>query len=153
MVHIYAAQYFWVMSYWLCPTDCVWSKFLSDEKLGTLRNISWNFESNPSSHYKGVVQKRFWSRPTDRVWCKTRDLKKHFLKSWAQYFFVTSCLLCPNDRVRSKFLSDAKLGTLNFLPNPSSHCKGVVRKNFCFALQTKKFNIFDRQMDEKNMQI
>ena len=29
MVHIYAAQYFLVTSYWRCPTDRVWSKFLS----------------------------------------------------------------------------------------------------------------------------
>ena len=29
MVHIYAAQYFLVTSYWQCPTDRVWSKFLS----------------------------------------------------------------------------------------------------------------------------
>ena len=40
MVHKYAAQYFLVMSYWLCPTDRIRSKCLSDAKLGTLRNIS-----------------------------------------------------------------------------------------------------------------
>ena len=87
MVHKYAAQYFLVMSYWLCPTDRIRSKFLSDAKLGTLRNISWNFEPNPSSHYKGVVQKKVWPCPSDKkvqhFWqtdgrnkCKSRDPKK-----------------------------------------------------------------------------
>ena len=65
----------------------------------------------------------------------------------AQYFLVTSYWRCPTDRVWSKFLS---------LIHPAI-IKELSRKDFGLALQTKKFNIFDRQtdrqMDEKNMQI
>ena len=87
-----------------CPTDRVRSKLVSDAKLGTLRNSSWNFELNPSSHYRAVVCPFFWA---------------------ASYW------PCPTDRVRSKFLSDAKLGTLrniswNFESNPSSQYRGIV---------------------------
>ena len=60
----------------------------------------------------------------------------------AQYFLVTSYWRCPTDRVWSKFLS---------LIHPAI-IKELSRKDFGLALQTKKCNIFDRQMDEK-MQI
>ena len=79
--------------YWPCTV-----KILSDAKLGILINISWNFEPNPSSHYRGVVQKKFWPRPPDKnvqyFWqtdrqtdenktCKSRDPKKYILKIWS----------------------------------------------------------------------
>ena len=81
-------------SFWPCPTDRVRSKFMSDAKLGSLRNSSWNFELNPASHYRGVVCPLFWGVKllTMPYWlctvkifvrCKTKDPKEHFLKFWA----------------------------------------------------------------------
>ena len=57
----------------------------------------------------------------------------------AQYFLVTSYWRCPTDRVWSKFLS---------LIHPAI-IKELSRKDFGLALQTKKFNIFDRQTDRQ----
>ena len=85
---------FWAAPYGPCLTDCVRSKFLSDIKLGTQRNNSWKLELNTSSHYRVVVLTIFFGHNLLAVpyWpctvkifirCKTRDLKKHFLKSWA----------------------------------------------------------------------
>ena len=54
-----------------CPN--VRSKYLSDAKLGILRNISWNFELNPSSCYREVIWTKCWKYkvaltcPTDHV--------------------------------------------------------------------------------------
>ena len=52
---------FLAVTYWPCPTYHVRSKFLSDAKLGTL-----NFLPNPSSHYRGVVQKKIWPCPPEK---------------------------------------------------------------------------------------
>ena len=86
---------FWAAPYAPCPTDRVRSKFLSDNKLGTQSNNSWKLQLNPSSHYRVVVLTIFFGHNllmavpywlcTVKIFirCKTRDLKKHFLKFWA----------------------------------------------------------------------
>ena len=82
---------------------------MSYAKLGTLKNISWNFVLNPYSCYWGIIQSKCWPCPSHHV----------------QSNFLSDANLWT---LRNIFW--------NFELNLSCHYRWIVLTNFGFALLT-----------------
>ena len=77
MVHIYAAQYFLVTSYWRCPTDRVWSKFLSLIHPAIIKEL---FRKIFGLAHQTKMFNIFDRQTDEKKPCKSRDPKKYILK-------------------------------------------------------------------------